>query len=57
MLHIFTSSVSYVLVLIRYCKMPLSSMTIYMVAQKQHRIKKIKHVHKLSFNVYTMTSM
>ena len=49
MLHIFDSSFSYVLVMIRYHELPLFEMTIYVIAQKQHRIKKITHVHKLCF--------
>ena len=32
-------------------------MTIYMVTQKQHRIKKFTHVHKLCFNMFIMYSM
>ena len=57
MLYIFTTSFSYVLVMIRYCELPLFSMTVYIVAQKQHRFKEITHVHKLCFNIYIIYSM
>ena len=32
-------------------------MTIYMVAQEQHRIKKITDMHKFCFDIYIMYSM
>ena len=51
MLHIFNSSFSYVLIMIKHHEVPLLSMTIYRVIQKQHRIKKITHTHKLCFNI------
>ena len=57
MLHIFATYLSYVLVMIRYCELPLFSMTVYMVAQKQHRIKKLLTFINYVFNIYIMYTM
>ena len=57
MLHIFDSTFSYVLVMARYCELPLFSMTAYVVAQKQHRFKKIIYAHKECINIFIMYSM
>ena len=43
--------------MIRYSELPLFSMTVYVVAQKQHKIKKNINVHKLCFNIYIMYNM
>ena len=57
MLNIFGSSFSYVLIMIRHCEVPLLSMTIYVVTQKQHIIKKITHMHEFCFYIFIMYSM
>ena len=57
MLNIIDSYFSYVLVMIRQSEVPLFSMTVYMMTQKQHRIKKITHLHELCFNIFIMHSI
>ena len=51
MLYIFTKSFSYVLVMMRYHELPLFSMTVYVVSQKQHRIKKLITFMNYVFNI------